>query len=166
MNEEPRAGEAPGPGHRGARPGVGPGVGAAPAEWPTGRLLSAAARRVERAWDDYLERWSLSHATLPVLAVLAGGPHSQREIAQALKVTEQTTSRMLAGLERTGYVRRERHTTDRRRHVVALTGTGVATLEALDDPAAVERLVAASLSTEQVGELRTLLLRILEAPTA
>ncbi|QDC26321.1 winged helix-turn-helix transcriptional regulator [Georgenia yuyongxinii] len=149
-------------------PTAGPGVGAAPAAWPTGRLLSAAARQVERAWDAYLERWSLTHATLPVLAVLAGGPHSQREIAQALKVTEQTTSRMLGGLERTGYVRRERHATDRRRHVVALTETGRTTLGALDDPATVERLVAASLSAEQVGELRALLLHMLEGgpPTA
>ena len=141
---------------------AGPGVAVPPAAWPTGRLLSAAARRVERAWDAYLGRWSLTHASLPVLAVLAGGPRSQREIARDLQVTEQTTSRMLAGLERTGYVRRERHAADRRRHVVAITAAGRDALAALDDPAAVERLVTASLDAEDVEALRTLLLRIVE----
>jgi DNA-binding MarR family transcriptional regulator len=98
-----------------------------------------------------------------VLAVLAGGARSQRELADELKVTEQTTSRMLAGLERTGYVARERHAADRRRHVVAITEAGRAALAALDDPAAVERLVTASLSADQVDQLRALLLRLVES---
>jgi MarR family transcriptional regulator, organic hydroperoxide resistance regulator len=144
------------------RRAVDPGT-AGPESWPTGRLLSMAARRVERAWDAYLERWSLTHATLPVLAVLAAGPHSQREVARALKVTEQTMSRMLVGLEQMGYVRREPHAADRRRHVVALTDTGLAALQAIDDPTVLERLVAATLTVDQVGELRAMLLRIIEA---
>ncbi|KAE8762270.1 MarR family transcriptional regulator [Georgenia thermotolerans] len=144
-------------------PSAGPGVAVPPAAWPTGRLLSAAARRIERAWDSYLGRWSLTHASLPVLAVLAGGPRSQREIARDLHVTEQTTSRMLAGLERTGYVRRERHAEDRRRHVVAITAAGWEALRALDDPGAVERLATASLDGAEVEALRALLLRIVES---
>ena len=141
---------------------AGPGTATAPESWPTGRLLSMAARRVERAWDAYLERWSLTHATLPVLAVLAAGPHSQREVAGALKVTEQTMSRMLVGLEQVGYVRREPHAEDRRRHVVAITGAGLAALEAIDDPTVLERLVSTSLTSDQVGELRSMLLHIVE----
>lgn len=136
---------------------------AGPESWPTGRLLSMAARRVERSWDAYLEQWSLTHATLPVLAVLSAGPHSQREVARALKVTEQTMSRMLVGLEQVGYVRREPHATDRRRHVVAVTDAGLAALRAIDDPALLERMVSASLTADQMGELRTMLLRIIEA---
>lgn len=66
---------------------TGPGVDEPPHEWPTGRLLSAAARRVERAWDEYLARWSLSHASLPVLALLAGADLSQRQLAERLGVT-------------------------------------------------------------------------------
>ena len=77
------------------------------------------ACRAERTWDSYLEKWSLTHATLPLLAVLAGGPRSQREIAASLGVTEQTISRMLTGLERSGYVARQRHATDRRRQTVS-----------------------------------------------
>jgi MarR family transcriptional regulator, organic hydroperoxide resistance regulator len=143
-----------------------PPTAVGPESWPTGRLLSVAARRVERAWDAYLERWSLSHATLPVLAVLAGGPHSQREVAGALKVTEQTMSRMLAGLEHVGYVRRETHAADRRRHVVAITEAGLSALEAIDDPAVLERMVSTSLTAEQMRELCAMLLRIVEPEQA
>lgn len=152
----------PGAGPAGHDGGSGPGVGVGPDQWPTGRLLSAAARRVERAWDAYLERWSLSHASLPVLAVLAGGPRSQREIAAFLGVTEQTTSRMLTGLERSGYVDRRRHTTDRRRHVVAITEAGRSALATLDDPATVESLVGDALSPAEVATLRELLVRLVE----
>jgi DNA-binding MarR family transcriptional regulator len=133
---------------------------AAPDQWPTGRLLSAAARRVERSWDEYLEQWSLTHASLPVLAILAGGPRSQREIAARLGVTEQTTSRMLTGLERSGYVARHRHDTDRRRQVVAVTDAGMSALAALDDPATVERLIGDALSPAQLATLRDLLVRL------
>jgi len=140
--------------------------GAGPESWPTGRLLSMAARRVERSWDAYLERWSLTHATLPVLAVLAAGPRSQREVAGALKVTEQTMSRMLVGLEQVGYVRREPHTADRRRHVVAVTDAGLDALQAIDDPTVLERMVSASLTADQVRELRAMLLTIIAAERA
>ncbi|WP_345036309.1 MarR family winged helix-turn-helix transcriptional regulator [Georgenia daeguensis] len=144
---------------------VDPGS-AGPETWPTGRLLSMAARRVERSWDAYLEQWSLTHATLPVLAVLSAGPRSQREVARALKVTEQTTSRMLVGLEQVGYLRREPHAADRRRHVVALTDAGLAALRAIDDPTVLERMVSASLTADQVGELRAMLLTIIDAERA
>jgi MarR family transcriptional regulator, organic hydroperoxide resistance regulator len=142
--------------------GAGPGVASTPEQWPTGRLLSAAARRVERAWDAYLEQWSLTHASLPVLAILAGGPRSQREIADHLGVTEQTTSRMLTGLERSGYVARRRHDSDRRRQVVAVTQSGLSALAALDDPATVERLIGDALSPAQLATLRHLLVRLVE----
>lgn len=141
-------------------PTQGPGVGVPPEHWPTGRLLSAAARRVERAWDAHLGQWSLTHASMPVLAVLAGGARSQRDLARALGVTEQTTSRMLAGLERSGYVRREQHSTDRRRHVVVLTPVGRAALAELDDPETVEGLITAALSEDQVDGLRALLVAL------
>jgi len=95
-----------------------------------------------------------------VLAILAGGPRSQREIAAHLGVTEQTTSRMLTGLERSGYVARHRHDTDRRRQVVAVTDAGMSALAALDDPATVERLIGDALSPAQLATLRDLLVRL------
>src|SRR5699024_1792080 len=120
-----------------------------PETWPTGRLLSAAARRVERAWDRYLERWGLTHASVPVLVVLSPGPLSQREIAAQMHVTEQAIGRVLRGLERSGYITREPHPDDRRRHTVALTGPGADALAALDEAHAVESLIGDSLSGEE-----------------
>ncbi len=71
-----------------------------PSGWPTGRLLSSAARRVEREFNAHLDHWDLNHASLPVLAYLAARDHSQRELATATGVTEQTMSRLLARMER------------------------------------------------------------------
>ncbi|SED67213.1 MarR family winged helix-turn-helix transcriptional regulator [Ruania alba] len=142
-------------------PAPGPGVAERPDEWPTGRLLSAAARRVERAWDTYLAQWSLSHASLPVLAVLAGGGHSQREIAEHTGVTEQTMSRIILGLERTGYVRRYPHPEDRRRHIVEITGEGFAALSSLNVPDAIDGLVTHDLDETELADLRRLLIRFL-----
>lgn len=136
-------------------------MGDPPHEWPTGRLLSAAARRVERAWDGYLSRWSLSHASLPVLAVLMGGERSQREIAAHLGVTEQSTSRMVASLERLGYVTRSRHPRDRRRHTVRITAAGQRALVELNVRDAIDSLVGHDLSDGELADLRRLLIRFL-----
>ncbi|WP_240645809.1 MarR family winged helix-turn-helix transcriptional regulator [Georgenia sp. SYP-B2076] len=144
----------------------GPGVADPPSAWPTGRLLSTVARRVERAWDTYLEQWSLTHASLPVLAILAGGPRSQRELARHLDVTEQTTSRMLLRLERAGYVRRQRHDEDRRRQVVAITPEGLRALGQLNDPEAIDAFVNPQLPEAQLRQLRALLVLMLEAEGA
>ncbi|UFU05622.1 MarR family winged helix-turn-helix transcriptional regulator [Ruania halotolerans] len=143
-------------------PAPGPGVAESPDQWPTGRLLSAAARRVERAWDAYLAQWSLSHASVPVLAILAGGGRSQREIAEHTGVTEQTMSRMILGLERTGYVQRTPHPDDRRRHIVEITREGFAALSSLNVADAIEGLVPHDLDVSELAELRRLLIRFLD----
>ncbi|QGH70206.1 MarR family winged helix-turn-helix transcriptional regulator [Pseudactinotalea sp. HY158] len=131
-----------------------------PETWPTGRLLSAAARRVERAWDDYLEQWSLTHASLPVLVILTGGPLSQREIAGQMHVSEQSVGRVLGGLERAGHLTRSAHPEDRRRRVVTLTDSGRTALERLDHLRNVESLLGDSLSAAEVDQLRRLLIRM------
>lgn len=132
-----------------------------PETWPTGRLLSAAARRVERAWDAYLQQWNLTHASVPVLVVLARGSLSQREIAAQMHVTEQTIGRALRGLQHNGHITRETHPEDRRRHVVSLTPAGREALSALDRAQAVESLIGGSLSPEETAQLRALLIRLL-----
>lgn len=134
-----------------------------PATWPTGRLLSAAARRVERAWDAYLEQWQLSHASVPVLVVLLPGPLSQREIAATMHVTEQTVGRVLHGLQDQGYLTREPHAQDRRRRVVALTEAGRRALAELDQAQTVENLIGDALTPEEITVLRGLLTRMVQA---
>jgi MarR family transcriptional regulator, organic hydroperoxide resistance regulator len=95
--------------------------------WATGRLLSAAARLVEHEWNTHLSQWDLNHASLAVLHVLLGGPQTQRDLAAAVQVEDQTMSRTVERLERSGYVERHRDESDRRRVVVSLTPEGRST---------------------------------------
>lgn len=128
-----------------------------PVDWPTGRLLSLAARRVEREWNAHLGAWDLNHAGFPVLIHLLSGPRSQRELAAANDVSEQTMSRTLSRLVRYGYAVRSTHPGDRRRHTVTLTDKGrAACLQAADTDLA-EELVVRGLTPEQVTQLRALL---------
>lgn len=137
-------------------PGTGP-------EWPTGRLISAVARRIERDWNTHLDRWGLNHASLPVLFLLSGGPLSQQQLAARCDVTQQTMSRIVARLERLGYVERRRHSTDARSNEVALTPAGRDTLREAGDPAVVDRIGERGLSGDQVEALRGLLMAALSA---
>jgi DNA-binding MarR family transcriptional regulator len=131
--------------------------------WPTGRLLSAAARRVEREWNLRLEEWQLTHSSFPVLVFLAESDRSQRELAAAMGVTEQTTSRMLARLERAGYVARRLHPGDRRRHVVTLLPAGAEALARASDPRTIEEVATRGLGPDQVAALREALVAMVVA---
>lgn len=132
--------------------------GTRPEKWPTGRLMSAVTRRVEREWNVHLAHWDLNHASLPVLAHLAGGPRSQRELATACEVTEQTMSKTVARLERSGYIERPTRAADRRRHDVVLTASGFAALRAAGEAQVAEEMVLRGLDDDQVEQLRRLLL--------
>ena len=133
-----------------------------PLHWPTGRLLSAAARRVEKEWNTHLAGWDLNHASLPVLIHLLAGPRSQRELAAANDVTEQTMSRVVARLVRSGYVVRTVDPGDRRRLEVTITDAGQAACRAAADPAAAEQMVVRGLTPGQVDHLRELLAVVAE----
>ncbi|MEW9548883.1 MarR family winged helix-turn-helix transcriptional regulator [Nonomuraea sp. NPDC050783] len=96
--------------------------------WPVGRLLSVAARLVERRFHDFLAAHQLSHAGLIALHHLTSGPLTQRELATACRVTDQTMSRTLDHLRRSGYVARHADARDRRRVLAELTESGHAVL--------------------------------------
>lgn len=98
-------------------------------DWPTGRLLSTAARLVEHAWADALETQGLTHAGLIVLHLLDSGALSQKDLAARARVQTQTMSRTIERLEREGFVRRQPDATDRRRQLVTRTDTGRAVWE-------------------------------------
>jgi MarR family transcriptional regulator, organic hydroperoxide resistance regulator len=93
-------------------------------EWPLGRLLSTAARLVEHHWNDWLSHHDLTHAGLLTLHALDEGPRTQRQLAAASRVEEQTMGRVLGRLERTGHVTRRRDPDDRRRVLVERTELG------------------------------------------
>jgi DNA-binding MarR family transcriptional regulator len=94
------------------------------ASWPTGRLLSTAARAVEHAWAEALATLGVTHAGLIALHLLRDGPLSQVQLARSAHVETQTMSRTLERLEREGLVSRAQDPDDRRRHVVARTEAG------------------------------------------
>jgi DNA-binding MarR family transcriptional regulator len=98
--------------------------------WPTGRLLSVAARVVEGRFDRFLAERDLSHAGLIALHHLAASPLSQRQLAQLCRVTDQTMSRTIERLARTGHVERTPDDRDRRRTQVAITPAGTDALAA------------------------------------
>ncbi len=134
-----------------------------PSTWPTGRLLSSAARRIEREFNAHLDSWDLNHASLPVLVHLSVQDHSQRELASATGVTEQTMSRILARVERLGYVTRRPHAEDRRRHVIALTDAGSSVLAEAADRERSEAMVGQGLTPDDLRELRRLLAAVVAA---
>ena len=131
--------------------------------WSTGRMLSSTARHVEREWNNHLAAWDLNHASLPVLVLLNLRDHSQRELARAVGVTEQTMSRILARMERTDYVTRSPHGDDKRRLVISLTPAGAAVLREAAQPGPAEAMTARGLTPEQVLELRSLLAMMIQA---
>ena len=92
--------------------------------WPTGRLLSTAARLVEHAWLEALDALGLTHAGLIVLHLLEDEPATQIDLARGARVEAQTMSRTIERLERDGYVARGSDPSDRRRRIVARTPIG------------------------------------------
>jgi len=94
--------------------------------WPTGRLLSTAARLVESAWYESLESLGVSHTGLVALHHLDEGSMSQTELARQARVNNQTLSRALEQLEIDGYIVRVPSPRDARRRVVTRTPAGSA----------------------------------------
>jgi DNA-binding MarR family transcriptional regulator len=114
--------------------------------WPTGRLLSTAARLVEHSWNEKLGAIGLTHAGVIAIEVLdAQGPMTQAQLAQFVRVQAQTMGKTLSRLESHGHVVRVRSTSDRRSHVVSLTERGK---EAVAAAVEMERSVLASASID------------------
>ncbi|MDN3904149.1 MarR family winged helix-turn-helix transcriptional regulator [Arthrobacter sp. YD2] len=105
--------------------------------WPTGRLLSTAARLVEHAWNERLVSIGLTHAGVIALGVLeTQGPMTQARLAQLVRVQAQTMGKTLARLEAHGHVTRVRNDLDKRSHMVTITAQGK---EALNEAQNIER---------------------------
>jgi len=145
-----------------AGPDVGDPTPTDPQEWATGRLLFAVARRIEKEWNAHLGQWDLNHAGFPVLMHLLAGPRSQRVLAEESGVTEQTMSRVVARLERSGYVTRTDDPADRRRRAVAITAAGREAGLAAARRRPAEELATRGLDDAQVAALRDALLALLE----
>jgi DNA-binding MarR family transcriptional regulator len=135
------------------------------ATWPTGRLLSTAARLVEQRWNEGLAAFGLTHAGFGVLAHLMAGPLSQHEVAALTKVEDQTISRTLDRLEREGHVERVQDTADRRRRLVSLTGAGHEAFVTVARSGLDLRLVDERIAEHcDLGDFRAALLALLRSP--
>jgi DNA-binding MarR family transcriptional regulator len=101
---------------------------------------------VEHDWNAWLAERGLTHAGLLALDALEGGALTQRQLAAASRVEEQTMSRVLDRLARTGHVERRRDTVDRRRLVVSLTRSGRDVLDQIKSSDIADILVAEHLA--------------------
>lgn len=94
------------------------------------RLLTVAARLVQRRQDDALAPLGLTRAAVIALEGLASGPLNQEQLAAVIHVQSQTLGRVLTRLEGSGHITRARHAADRRQFKVELTEAGRAALVA------------------------------------
>jgi MarR family transcriptional regulator for hemolysin len=96
-----------------------------PSRPPVGPHLARAARTVSRAFDDALAGAGGSLPLWLVLVNLKANPRaSQREIAEAMGVTEATLTHHLNGMDAEGLLTRHRDPDNRRVHVLEVTAKG------------------------------------------
>src|SRR5579884_2798264 len=94
---------------------------------PVGLHLSQAARTVGRAFDDALAEAGGSLPVWLVLLNLKANPQgSQREIADAMGITEATLTHHLNAMDTDGLITRRRDPANRRVHQLELTQSGEA----------------------------------------
>jgi DNA-binding MarR family transcriptional regulator len=99
----------------------------APAEAPPGQLIRALAGLLALTEPPLLRLWRSAGLTFTqrrLLRHLRGGPRGAGELALASGLSAPSLTRLVARLERRGYVRRTVDEADRRRIVVTLTSAG------------------------------------------
>jgi len=131
----------------------------APFPVPIGLRLSQTTRVVERAFDEALGE---AGGTLPVWLILLNltirKPANQRELAEAVGVTEATLTHHLNAMDARGLVTRTRGAANRRVQVVALTEAGETAFARLRDAAtAFDARLRADLADADLATLSTLL---------
>jgi MarR family transcriptional regulator for hemolysin len=134
----------------------------APFPLPIGLHLNQVARAVERAFDEALGE---AGGSLPVWLILLNlkirKPGNQRELAEAVGVTEATLTHHLNAMDARGLVTRTRDAANRRVQVVALTEAGEAAFVRLRDAAtAFDATLRAGLADADLATLAALLDRL------
>ncbi|WP_248283446.1 MarR family winged helix-turn-helix transcriptional regulator [Cryobacterium arcticum] len=87
--------------------------------------ITVAARATVALYRPILEPLGLTHPQyLVMLALWEENPRTLRSLADALRLEPATLSPLVKRLEATGYLRRERSTTDERALQVTLTSAG------------------------------------------
>lgn len=133
-----------------------------PAQPPIGLHLTRAIRTVSRAFDDALSEAGGSLPLWLVLLNLKANPQAnQREIAEAIGVSEATLTHHLNGMDAEGLITRRRLPSNRRVHLVELTDAGEATFNRLRAAAvAFDRRLRRGVTDEETQQLRDLVDRL------
>jgi DNA-binding MarR family transcriptional regulator len=118
-------------------------------------------RRLRDAFTEH----GLKPRQFQTLCVLAErGPTGQRELGELLAIDHSILVTMLNPLEADRLIERTRSCTDRRRHIVTITPAGTRRLTtAMKAQRAAEDSLFGALDAEQRGQLRTLLIALLDA---
>jgi DNA-binding MarR family transcriptional regulator len=126
------------------------------------RSFLRAAAAIDEALDRQLQRDAgMPHAYYQVLAMLSESPERTLRMSELAQLTTSSASRLshaVARLEEKGWVRRERHPTDRRGALAVLTDDGYDALRAAapGHVAAVRQVLFDRLAPEQVSQLRAI----------
>jgi len=133
-----------------------------PARPPLGPNLTRAVRTVSRAFDEALAGAGGSLPLWQVLVSLKANPRaSQREIAEAMGVTEATLTHHLNAMDADGLLTRRRDPDNRRVHVVELTDHGEVVFLRLREVAmSFDKRLRRGVTETEVEELRGLLDRL------
>ncbi len=118
------------------------------------RQMAEGLRR--KGYDDYRP------SDAAVFRHLLPGPSSVGEVTAAFGASRQAARKVVAGLERRGYVSTERDSTDARRLVVSLTPSGQAYGRAVVEVIeAVNRELTERVDAEQLAATRQVLLEVI-----
>ena len=133
-----------------------------PVSPPIGLHLAGGARVISRAFDEALAG---AGGSLPVWLVLlnlkARRPANQRELAEAVGVTEATLTHHLNAMDTEGLITRRRDTTNRRIHVVELTEAGEETFHRLRGTAvAFDQRLRQGITTNELATFERVLDRL------
>lgn len=133
-----------------------------PSRPPIGLRLNQVARSVGRAFDEALAGAGGSLPVWLVLLNLKANPRgSQREIAEAVGISEATLTHHLNAMETDGLVTRRRDPVNRRVHLLELTESGEAAFTALRAAAvAFDRRLRRGITDEQIEGLQGVLDRL------
>jgi DNA-binding MarR family transcriptional regulator len=128
-----------------------------------GPLITAMARAHRAMGQKLLQGTGLRTGQELVIMLLGDSPgQSQAEITRWLGVEPPTTAKMLARLERAGFVERVRSVEDRRIMLVSLTEKGRSLRQRVGELwDELNRITTAGLSERDCLELERLLLRVL-----
>src|SRR3954449_9503921 len=98
-------------------------------ELPIGLHVTRTAKTLSRAFDEALVAAGGSTSTwLVLLSLKTAGHRTQGELAEVVGIRQPTLSHHLDGLERAGFVTREREAGNRRVQTEELTSAGEAIL--------------------------------------